>query len=79
MEYDSYTFSVNGTHNFNVEEAAELGTYNMLMPDTPFYDMKNQTFASSHSLFRNAFGGSFPWEVLEVISGTLFYILDFRE
>ena len=74
MDYDTYQVVVNGTHTFDIHEALQLGTYTMLMVDSPFYDVENQTFESSHILFREAFQGSFPWEIIEVISGEHLYI-----
>ena len=72
MDYDNYEFVVNGTATFDIHEAREIGTYNMLMWESPFYDAEKETFESSHELFREAFKESFPWEVLEVISGRYF-------
>ena len=60
MDYDNYKFVVNGTATFDIHKAREIGTYNMLMWESPFYDAEKETFESSHELFREAFEESFP-------------------
>ena len=42
----------------------------MMLVDSPFMDVTSETHDSSHKLFKEAFNEGFPWEVLEVLSGT---------
>lgn len=70
-DHASYRVSANGGKMFVGEEAALAGNYNWLMAccDKDLYDDTKETFESSHTLFRGAFLGGFPWEVLHVFSG----------
>ena len=66
----SYYIRANNQRKFTDEEAIVAGNYTILMQNQPLYDAKNHTFDSSHGLFRTAFKDGFPWELLEVFSGT---------
>ena len=69
VDYEHYELVVNGQTRFDVHEAARLGTYNMLLHDSPLYDAKSASFEESHDLFMTAFKNGFPWELLEILSG----------
>ncbi len=68
---DTYRVQCNGGRELNGEEAAKVGTYNWIMESAPkhLYNSQEETFESSHKLFRGALLDGFPWEVLEVFSG----------
>jgi hypothetical protein len=68
VAHEKYNVESNGGRKFLLKEAAERGNYNVLMEDVDpkLYDAATEDFESSHHLFRNAFNGSFPWEVLKV-------------
>ncbi|KAB1216471.1 Pathogen-related protein [Morella rubra] len=56
------------------EETIRLGTYNALLKNTlpkefQYYKADEETFESSHDVFRSAFPRGFAWEVLSVYSG----------
>lgn len=71
VNHKAYAVSANGGRRFEGEEGARAGNYNWLMENVQkdLYDAEKETFESSHSMFRTAFPGGFPWEVLEVFSG----------
>jgi len=71
VDHDVYNVSANGGVSYNLTEAARVGNYNWLLASTnpEVYDVRKESFESSHSLFGNAFTEGFPWEVLEVFSG----------
>ncbi|KAI0563409.1 NTF2-like protein [Gracilaria domingensis] len=70
VDHSSYRVSANGAKTYVGEEGARAGNYNWLLAgvDKNLYDNELETFHSSHELFRGAFLGGFPWEVLQVFS-----------
>lgn len=78
--HDKYNVQTNGGRKFDLEEASTRGNYNVLMDDVDpaLYDASSEDFESSHELFRNAFNGSFPWEVLKVFVGPPNLAFSFR-
>lgn len=75
MKDGSFFIRANNQRKFTLEEMISEGNYTVLMQNQPLYDAKNQTFESSHALFRTAFADGFPWELLEVFSGKTFQSL----
>ena len=71
VKLDEYRVQVNDGQEISGQEATKEGTYNWIMRNASkeLYDAKNETFESSHKLFRGAFSKGFPWELLEVYSG----------
>lgn len=71
VDRERYAVSANGGRRFTGEEADNVGTHNWLMEnvDKKIYDATKHTKESSVAIFRKAFPGGFPWEVLEVFSG----------
>jgi len=71
IDHDNYTVSANGGRVFFQEESTKVGNYNWLMEnaDKSLYDQANETFETSHHLFRQCFPDAFAWEVLEVFAG----------
>ena len=56
----------------NLAANIELGNYNMMMEQSPFFDVTKETNASSHRLFSQAFPDGFAWELPQLISGAPF-------
>ena len=70
MKIDEFKLQVNNDREITKEELLRAPSYNWLLESMPkeLYDSSSHTFESSHELFRKAFVGGFPWEVLEVFS-----------
>lgn len=65
---------VAGREGLSGEETLELGSYNALLKNSlpkefQYYKADEETFESSHDVFRSAFPRGFAWEVLNVYSG----------
>ena len=60
---------VNGRSSFGGNDLIELGSYNGFLVDCPFYNSKEESFDSSHKLFKRCFNKGYAWEVLEIFSG----------
>lgn len=63
-----------GREGLSGEETLKLGSYNALLQsslpkDLQAYKADEETFESSHELFRSAFPRGFAWEVIKVYSG----------
>ena len=71
VDHGQYRVSANGGKVYYGEHAAKAGNYNWLMASAEkgLFDSEKETFESSHTLFRDAFVGGFPWEVVAVFSG----------
>lgn len=69
VDHERYHFSTNGGPRKDLAENIQLGNYNMLMEHSPLFDVTKETNASSHALFKTAFPGGFPWELIELASG----------
>lgn len=78
--HDKYSVQANGGKVFGLEEASSRGNYNVLLHnvDKDHYDATSETFESSHQLFINAFGSTFPWEVLDVFVGPPTIVFSWR-
>ncbi|KAH7284829.1 hypothetical protein KP509_34G072300 [Ceratopteris richardii] len=69
-----FRFSVNGGPWLTGQETLKVGSYNALLQtklegEHGAYKASQETFESSHDVFRAAFPGGFAWEVLEVYPG----------
>ncbi|CAI9262091.1 unnamed protein product [Lactuca saligna] len=58
----------------SAEETLKVGSYNALLKSTlpeeyKYYKAEEETFESSHDVFRSAFPRGFAWEVIRVHSG----------
>ena len=65
------------------EETLELGSYNALLQSSlpekfQYYKPREETFESSHDLFRRAFPRGFAWEILKVYSGPPVIVCKYR-
>ena len=65
--------NVNGGRYFTGHDLVERGTYNLLLDDSTFYDALAESRESSDDLFKGTFTEGFPWEVLEVIQGIVYF------
>ncbi|XP_047342411.1 pathogen-related protein [Impatiens glandulifera] len=80
---DKFKFIVNGKEGLSGEETLALGSYNALLKNTlpdkyKLYKAEEETFESSHDLFRSAFPRGFAWEVIDVYSGPPIISYKFR-
>lgn len=80
---DKFKLIVNGKEGLSGEETLALGSYNALLknslPDKfKFYKAEEESFQSSHDLFRSAFPRGFAWEVVDVYSGPPIISYKFR-
>ena len=71
VETSQFCVQVNGGREVPGPEAAELGSYNMILEGVKkeLYNAEEHSWDSSHKLFRGALADGFPWELLEVYSG----------
>ncbi|MEV8517000.1 SnoaL-like polyketide cyclase [Dactylosporangium sp. NPDC051484] len=67
MVTDRFRTNVNGGPWASAQDIADIGSYNILIGESPFY-RSDESFESSHHIFHKAFPGGFYWEVLEVLS-----------
>ena len=69
VDTEAFTIRGNNQRSFSLKELIEEGNYNVLMQNQPLYNNTDNSFKSSHDLFRSAFDQGFPWELIEVFSG----------
>ncbi|KAL5997808.1 hypothetical protein ACLOJK_008740 [Asimina triloba] len=78
-----FKFIVNGREALSGEETLKLGSYNALLQNSlpeefQYYKAKEESFESSHAVFRTCFPRGFAWEVLEVYSGPPVIVFKYR-
>jgi hypothetical protein len=71
---EKFKFFVNGREGLTAEETLSLGSYNALLKsslpeDFKPYKANEETFESSHEVFKSAFPRGFAWEVIKVYTG----------
>jgi len=69
MDISVFDASLNGQVSIDAQKMADIGPYNMLIPDMEGYKSSANTFESANTIFSAAFSEGFAWEVLEVYSG----------
>nr|GMC74735.1 pathogen-related protein [Ipomoea batatas] len=74
---------VNGREGLSAEETLEVGSYNALLKTSlpeqfKVYKSEEESFESSHDVFRSAFPRGFAWEVMAVYSGPPVVTYKFR-
>jgi hypothetical protein len=74
---------VNGREGLTGDETLKVGSYNALLKNSlpesfKYYKAEEETFESSHLLFRSAFPRGFAWEVISVHSGPPLIAYKFR-
>lgn len=71
VDLTQYLLQVNGGKEVTANETAKIGSYNSILQNAPkdLYNAAEETFESSHGLFRKAMPKGFPWEVVQVFSG----------
>lgn len=71
VDHSTYHVAANGGKIFQGEDAKSAGNYKWLMYDCKkeLFNAEDETFESSHKLFRGCFKDGFPWEIISVFSG----------
>ncbi|GMY33661.1 pathogen-related protein [Fagus crenata] len=74
INHEKFKLIVNGREGLSGEETIRLGTYNALLKNSlpkefQYYKVDEESFESSHDVFRSAFPRGFAWEVISVYSG----------
>ncbi|XP_057958495.1 pathogen-related protein [Malania oleifera] len=80
---EKFRLFVNGREGLTGEEILELGTYNALLKNNlpeefKYYNAEEESFESSHEIFRSVFPRGFAWEVVAVYSGPPLIAYKFR-
>ncbi|XP_062096766.1 pathogen-related protein [Humulus lupulus] len=80
---EKFKLFVNGREGLNGEETLRVGSYNALMKnslpkESQYYKAEEETFESSHEVFRSALPRGFAWEVVHVYSGPPLIAFKFR-
>lgn len=80
---DKFKLFVNGRKGLSGEEALKIGSYNALLKTSlpknfQYYKAEEESFESSHEVFRSAFPRGFAWEVICVYSGPPSIAFKFR-
>jgi hypothetical protein len=80
---DKFKLIVNGREGLSGEETLAIGSYNALLKTSlpeqyQVYKAEEETFESSHEVFRSAFPRGFAWEVVQVYSGPPVISFKFR-
>ncbi|XP_045801185.1 pathogen-related protein-like isoform X1 [Trifolium pratense] len=71
---EKFKLFVNGREGLTAEETLSLGSYNALLKSSlpenfKPYKANEETFESSHEVFKSAFPRGFAWEVIKVYTG----------
>lgn len=69
VDPERYIFRTNGGAPKDLENNIQNGNYNMMMDNSPLFDVSKETNASSHALFKECFPDGFAWELLDLLSG----------
>ncbi|OMO74753.1 pathogen-related protein-like protein [Corchorus capsularis] len=80
---EKFKLIVNGREGLGGEETLKIGSYNALLKNSlpkefQYYRADEETFESSHEVFRSAFPRGFAWEVISVYSGPPVIAFKFR-
>ncbi|KAH6837300.1 pathogenesis-related family protein [Perilla frutescens var. hirtella] len=80
---DKFKLIVNGREGLSGEETLKLGSYNALLKSSlpeefKYYKAEEESFESSHDVFRAALPRGFAWEVVAVYSGPPVISFKFR-
>ncbi|XP_023516553.1 pathogen-related protein-like [Cucurbita pepo subsp. pepo] len=80
---EKFKLFVNGREGLSGEETLRLGSYNALLKSSlpeefQYYKADEESFESSHEVFRACFPRGFAWEVIEVYSGPPLIAYKFR-
>ncbi|XP_042030114.1 pathogen-related protein [Salvia splendens] len=80
---DKFKLIVNGREWLSGEETLKLGSYNALLKSSlpeefKYYKAEEESFESSHDVFRAALPRGFAWEVVAVYSGPPLIAFKFR-
>ncbi|GMN54361.1 hypothetical protein TIFTF001_023487 [Ficus carica] len=80
---EKFKLFVNGREGLSAEETLRIGSYNALLKSSlpeefQFYKAEEESFESSHDVFRSALPRGFAWEVVHVYSGPPLIAYKFR-
>ncbi|XVE53118.1 hypothetical protein DITRI_Ditri02bG0178800 [Diplodiscus trichospermus] len=80
---EKFKLIVNGREGLSGEETLKIGSYNALLKNSlpkefQYYKADEESFESSHEVFRSAFPRGFAWEVIDVYSGPPVIAFKFR-
>ncbi|KAL5564886.1 hypothetical protein UlMin_028050 [Ulmus minor] len=80
---EKFRLFVNGREGLSGEETLKVGSYNALLKSSlpkefQYYKADEESFESSHEVFRSALPGGFAWEVIQVYSGPPVIAFKFR-
>ncbi|XP_026447957.1 pathogen-related protein-like [Papaver somniferum] len=80
---EKFKLFVNGREGLSGEEVLKLGSYTALLKTSlseefQYYKVDEESFESSHDIFRSAFPRGFAWEVIKVYSGPPLIAFKFR-
>ncbi|KAK9688776.1 hypothetical protein RND81_09G010300 [Saponaria officinalis] len=80
---DKFKLFVNGREGLSGEETLKLGSYNALLKSTmpnkyKYYKVEEESFETSHEVFRKALPRGFAWEVISVYSPPPIIAFKFR-
>uniref|UniRef100_A0A2N9E288 Pathogen-related protein n=1 Tax=Fagus sylvatica TaxID=28930 RepID=A0A2N9E288_FAGSY len=83
INHEKFKLIVNGREGLSGEETIRLGTYNALLKNSlpkefQYYKADEESFESSHDVFRSTFPHGFAWEVISVYSGPSEIAFKFR-
>ena len=75
--------AIAGREGLGGEETLKIGSYNALLKNSlpkefQYYKADEESFESSHEVFRSAFPRGFAWEVIDVYSGPPVITFKFR-
>ncbi|KAJ0044826.1 hypothetical protein Pint_04762 [Pistacia integerrima] len=70
---EKFKLVVNGREGLSAEETLKVGSYNALLKNSlpeefKYYKAEEESFESSHEVFRSALPRGFAWEILSVYS-----------
>ncbi|KAF9587723.1 hypothetical protein IFM89_004700 [Coptis chinensis] len=80
---EKFKLFVNGREGLSGQETLEMGSYNALLKTSlpegfQYYKADEETYESSHDVFRTTFPRGFAWEVVSVYSGPPVIAFKFR-
>ncbi|PON75661.1 NTF2-like domain containing protein [Parasponia andersonii] len=80
---EKFKLFVNGREGLTGEETLKVGSYNALLKNSlpkefQYYKAEEESFESSHEVFKSAFPRGFAWEVVQVYSGPPLIAFKFR-
>ena len=69
IDAEKFTITVNGGRKLSADDNVAMGNYNMFLEESMLFDTSKYTNDESHAIFKKAFPDTFPWELLDLLSG----------